>query len=244
MTVCLLTMTTALWAQEKCVCETCECETCVCDTCECCDSTGVRRHVLAARTNLVHDLFVMPGFGIAPSPNVQLEYYPRDGHYTYNLGMTWGTVRKWDRHQFWQVRDFQFELRRYFKGHGEFTGMYVGAYAQGDVYGIGLDAKRGWQGEAAGAGLSAGYVLPLNRKGNFRMEFMLSAGAFISRFDPYVYGNPVTGRDDGFYYYDFLGSASTFIRRNHLFQWYGPTNVGISLTYDILYRRTKHEKDN
>lgn len=198
-----------------------------------------RRHLIALRTNLIHDFFYMPNFGFAPSPNIQLEYYPLDGHWTANAGMTWGTRRKWNSQQFWQVRDFQLEARRYFKGHGEFTGFYLGAFLHGDVYGIGLSQKKGWQGEGAGAGISAGYVLPLNRKGNFRMEFMVGLGAFVSVFDPYVYGNPLTSEKDGFYYYDYLGSATDFKRRNHLFTWFGPTNVGIQLTYDIIYRKKK-----
>ena len=198
-----------------------------------------RRHLLAIRTNLAHDLFYMPQFGWAPSPNLQLEYYPLDGHYTYNLGVTWGNYRHWDTNKFFQVRDFQLEVRRYFRGGGDFTGLYAGAYAQGDVYGIGLSASKGWEGEGGGAGLSLGYVVPLNKKGNFRLEFMMAAGFFLTYYDPYVYGNPLTGTNDDKYYYDYQGSASEFKKRNHRFTWIGPTNFGIQLTYDILYRKPK-----
>lgn len=198
-----------------------------------------RRHLIAVRTNLVHDFFYMPQFGWAFSPNIQLEYYPLDGHYTYNVGMTWGTHRHWDTQEFFQVRDFQLELRRYFKGGGEFTGAYLGAYAHGDKYGIGLSPSKGWEGEGGGAGLTGGYVLPLTKKGNFRLELMASVGYYMTLHDPYVYGNPITGTIDGDYYYDYLGSASEFKKRNHRFTWLGPTNLGIQLTYDIIYRK-KH----
>lgn len=198
------------------------------------------RHLIAVRTNLVHDLFYMPQIGWTPSPNLQFEYYPLDGHWTANLGATWGTRRIWDSQQFWQVRDFQLEARRYFRGGGEFTGLYLGAFAHGDVYGIGLNGDKGWQGEGGGLGASLGYVLPLNRKGNFRLEFMLGAGLFLSRFDPYVYGNPVTGDIDGDYYYNYLGSATDFKRRNYRLSWVGPTNAGIQLTYDIIYRKRNY----
>lgn len=201
------------------------------------DTLKTRRHLIAIRTNLVHDLFYMPKVGWTPSPNLQLEYYPLDGHWTANLGVTWGSYRFWERQQFFQVRDFQVEARRYFKGGGQFTGLYLGAFAHGDVYGIGLNGEKGWQGEGVGAGISAGYVLPLNRKGSLRMEFMLALGMFFSRFDPYVYGNPVTGDMDGDYYYNYLGSATDFVRRNHMLSWFGPTNLGIQLTYDIIYRK-------
>lgn len=200
-----------------------------------------RRHLIAARTNLVHDFFVMPGFGFAPSPNIQFEYYPLGGHYTGNVGITWGTWRKWNTHEFWQVRDIQAEVRRYFVGHGEFIGPYLGLYAHGGKYGIGLDEKKGWQGEYGGAGLTGGYTMALNKKGNFRLEFMASLGCIVTRFDPYVYGNPITGTIDGDYYYNYLGSASEFKRRNHQLVWWGPTNLGIQLTYDIIYRK-RHKK--
>lgn len=196
-----------------------------------------RRHLIAARTNLVHDLFYMPKFGWAFSPNIQFEYYPLKGHYTFNVGMTWGTNRKWDTQEFWQVRDFQMELRRYFKGEGRFIGPYLGAYVHGDKYGIGLDAKEGWEGEGGGAGLSLGFTTRLNKKGSLRLECMVAAGYFMTVFDPYVYGNPITGTIDGDYYYDYLGNASSFKRRNHRFTWLGPTNLGIQLTYDIIYRK-------
>lgn len=196
-----------------------------------------RRHLIALRTNLLHDGFYMPQFGWAFSPNAQLEYYPLDGHYTYNVGLTWGTNRKWDSQEFWQVRDVQLEVRRYFRGGGDFTGLYAGAYAQGSKYGIGLSDTKGWEGEGGGAGLSLGYVMPLNKRGNLRLEFMAALGYYRTYYDPYVYGNPITGTIDGDYYYDYLGNAESFKKRNHVFSWLGPTNLGIQLTYDIIYRK-------
>lgn len=203
-----------------------------------------RRHLLAVRTNLVHDLFYMPQFGWAFSPNIQFEYYPLDGHYTFNAGVTWGTHRHWDTQEFFQVRDIQLEVRRYARGGGQFTGFYLGAYANGGKYGIGLSPSKGWQGEGGGAGITAGYVTPLNKRGNLRLEFMVAAGAYLTLYDPYVYGNPITGTKDGDYYYDYLGSASDFKKRNHRFTWVGPTNVGIQLTYDILYRKKSIKRLN
>lgn len=204
------------------------------------EAPATRRHLVAVRTNLVHDLFYMPNIGFVPSANVQLEYYPKDGHYTWNLGFTWSNHRHRKDHDYFQVRDFQIEARRYFKGHGEFLGTYIGAFAQGDVYGLGLDAKKGWEGAGAGAGLTLGHVMPLNKKKSLRLELMAAAGYYLTRFDPYVYGNPVTGEEDGKYYYKYFGSASDFKKRNHQLTWMGPLNVGVQLTYDIIYRK-KHK---
>lgn len=201
-----------------------------------------RRHLIAVRTNLIHDFFYMPSVGWSPSPNIQLEYYPLSGHLTYNLGMTWGTHRHWDRHEFFQMRDFQFELRRYFQGGGRFMGLYMGAFLEGNVYGIGLDKENGWEGEGGGVGLTIGYVMPLTKKKNLRLEFMAAFGFYMSLYDPYVYGNPVSGLENGKYYYDYLGSASTFRKRNHTLKWFGPTNLGIQLTYDIIYRKKQPKR--
>ena len=202
-----------------------------------------RRHLIALRTNLLHDFFYMPDFGWAPSINAQLEYYPLDGHYTYNLGFTWSNHRHWNEQKFFQIRDLRLEVRRYFKGGGEFIGPYLDVYAHGSIYGIGLSQHRSWQGEGGGGGIGAGYTMALNKQKSLRLEFSVEFGAFYTRYDPYVYGNPITGDITGDnnkdYYYDFIGNASQFKKRNHQFFWLGPTNAGIHLTYDIIYRKRK-----
>ena len=196
-----------------------------------------RRHLIAARTNLVHDLLYVPQFGFAPGGNIQLEYYPLRGHYTLNAGFTFTNHRRWQQHKFFQIRDFQLEARRYFKGNGQFTGLYLGAYAQGVVYGIGFGKDQGWEGEGAGGGISVGYTWKLNRKGSLRLEVSAALGVLYTRYDPYVYGNPYTGTDTGLYYYDYLGNAADFVKRNHQLTWLGPTNAGVHITYDIIYRK-------
>lgn len=207
------------------------------------DTTAVkayaRRHMIAARTNLIHDFLYVPQFGFAPGGNIQLEYYPLSGHYTFNAGFTFHNHRHWNSHKFFQVRDAQLEVRRYFKGGGEFLGTYLGAYAEGTKYGIGFSATKGWEGEGGGAGLSIGHTCKLNKKGSLRLELSMSVGAFVTVYDPYVWGNPINGAIDGLYYYDYHGSTSKFKERNHRFMWFGPTNAGIHLTYDIIYRKKK-----
>ena len=197
-----------------------------------------RQRMLAVRTNLLHDFLVMPKIGWVPSANLQLEYFPSDGHFTYNMGFTFSNHRHWKDKQFFQVRQLQLELRRYFKGDAQFVGPFLYATAEGAIYGIGLTKGKGNEGEGGGAGIGAGYSLPLNRKGSLRLEFTADLGFFITRYDPYVYGNPLTGNSvDDKYYYDYTGHPSQFKKRNHRFTWMGPTNVGIHITYDILYRK-------
>lgn len=199
-----------------------------------------RRPVVAIRTNLIRDFFYMPKFGWAPSLDVQLEFFPHYSHYTANMAFTWSNHRHWDTQEFFQVRDGQLEVRRYFRSPGEYYGFFLGAYAQFAKYGIGLDAETGWQGEAWGAGLDIGYSLRLTPKGHLRLEFAMKLGYLGSVFDRYVYGNPVTGETDGLYYYDFIGNADDFRKRNTLLTWGGPTDLSIALTYDIIYSARQH----
>lgn len=199
----------------------------------------VRRHLIAVRTNLVHDLLYVPQFGWAYGGNIQLEYYPLRGHYTLNAGFTFTNHRHWSERKFFQVRDAQLELRRYFKGGGAFIGPYLGIYGEGTAFGIGFSENKGWEGEGGGGGLSLGYTCPLNHKGSLRLELSASLGIFITRYDPYVYGDPISREETGLYYYNYLGNSSDFKKRNHQFTWFGPTNLGIQLTYDIIYRKKK-----
>ena len=57
-------------------------------------------------------------------------------------------------------------------------------------------------------------------------------GYYETRYDPYHAGDPYKGK----YYYDWEGDVEDFIRRNHRLRWFGPTGVGISVSYDLLYR--------
>lgn len=210
-----------------------------------------RQHMLALRTNVLYDGFYMPRYGWAPTPDVHLEYYPRRGHYTYNAGITISDWEHWKTYEFWQIQDLNFEVRRYLThirrapadaGKDRdviadyYMGPYVGLNLDVNRYGIGLDDNTGWEGEGFGGGINFGYVMPLCKSYRWRLEFSLGLGMYISKYDPYVYRNPLTGEDDGLYYYDWTLSADLFRKRNYRLTWFGPTNFGIHLTYDILYR--------
>ena len=205
------------------------------------ESEYPRRHMIAVRTNLLHDFLYVPQFGFAPGANIQAEYYPLSGHYTFNAGFTFTNHRHWDTQKFMQIRDFQLSVRRYFKGGGEFVGPYLDGYAEFMKYGIGFGPDKGWQGEGGGAGIGVGHTWNLNKRGNLRLEVSASLGFFVTRYDPYVWGNPVNGSIDGLYYYDYHGNTSEFKERNHRFMWLGPTNAGVHITYDIIYRKRGKE---
>lgn len=197
-----------------------------------------RKRMLALRTNLIQDFLWLPHFQwAAMMPNLQAEYFPLQGHYTYNAGFSFSNYRHWSASKFFQVRDIRAGVRRYFRGGGRFEGSFVGAYGEATFYGIGYNDDKGWEGEGGGAGLTAGHTMRLNRRGSLRLELTASLGAFFSKQDPYVWGNPRSRLVTGLFYYRYTGRAEDFRKRQHHFFWIGPTNVGIQITYDILYHK-------
>ncbi len=214
-----------------------------------------RRHVLALRTNLLYDFLYMPRYGWAPSPNIAVEFFPKKGRFTYNFELTYPDWEHFDAQRFWQIHDYKFTARCYTRRnkvaprdtHGfpnehvrdYYRGFFVGPYIHAGRYGIGFNKQDGWEGEYLGGGLELGYTLPLTKSNRWRLEFTASVGGVISKYDPYVWGNPISGEEDGLYYYDWTHSAEFFIKRNHRFTWLGPTGLGIHLTYDLFYKRVR-----
>ena len=112
-----------------------------------------------------------------------------------------------------------------------FRGLYLQAYAHVALFGLCFDADRGWVGEGAGGGIGVGYVMPLSKKGHWRLEFGLQAGYFRCKYDPYQYENPVDpSYSDHLYYYKWSLDPALFEKRQYRYNWLGPTRVGITLT--------------
>ncbi len=199
-----------------------------------------RREVLSVKTNLLFDA--------AATPNVAIEYYPLRGHFTFGASLDCPWWQNYGEQRYWQIRNYQLEARYYLKsgdmlqhGYGNgpaFRGWYLQAYAHAGLYSICFDANSGYEGEGVGAGLGAGYVLPLGKKSRWRMEFGLQVGFFRTWYDPYQWLCPVDPTEGGdLYYYKWTGKPEDFKERQHRFTWLGPTRIGITLTYDLLYRK-------
>ncbi len=208
-----------------------------------------RRELLSVKTNLLYDLAYVPGYDrFCPIPNVAVEYYPLHGHFTYGASLDFPWWQHYNEHKFFQIRNYQLEARYYLKdggvehtGYGRgaaFKGWYAQAYAQAGLFGICFDKKRGWEGEGVGGGVGFGYVLPLTRTGHWRLEFGAQLGVFYTKYDPYQYESVLyPDRHDNLYYYKWNKFGNLFKRRQHQFTWFGPTRVGVTITYDLLYRR-------
>ena len=219
-------------------------------------ASSCRRELLSLRTNLLEWAAYVPQYGWCPMPNVALEYYPRHGHWTYGASFDcpWWVGNN-TNHKYFELRNYQLEARYYLRssdksyddvdrhivaeGQPAFQRWYVQAYTHAFLYQIGFTAQKGWIGEGLGGGLGFGYVLPLSHDGRWRLDLGMQAGYFWTQYDPFVYGKPAYhgGEIDGSYYYDTDLYRDNFQKRMHRFSWFGPTRVGITLSYDLLYRR-------
>ena len=210
-----------------------------------------RRELLAIKTNLLFDFAYMPGYNRwCPIPNVALEFYPLRGHFTVGASFDCPWWQDYDAHKYFQIRNYQLESRYYLRsgdmgsnppGKGPaFRGLYLQGYAHLGLFGICFDADRGWVGEGLGAGVGAGYVMSLSKKGHWRLEFGLQVGFYACKYDPYQYENPVDPNyRDHLYYYKWTQDPSLFKKRQYRYSWLGPTRIGVTLTYDLLYRRVQ-----
>ena len=212
-----------------------------------------RRELLSVKTNLLGYVGYMPNYGrYCPIPNVAIEYYPLHGHFTYGASFDCPWWQNYWDHKYFQIRNYQLETRYYFRtgdinvrheGKGAaFRGLYLQAYGHVGLYSICFDEERGWIGEGGGGGIGIGYVLPLSKKGHWRMEFQLQAGVFVTKYDPYQWENPVNpAYRDHLYYYDWKEKPSLFKERQYRFTWIGPTRIGVTLSYDLLYRKARQK---
>ena len=215
-----------------------------------------RRELLSVKTNLLELVAYVPQYGFCPMPNIAVEYYPKHGHWTFggSLDFPWW-VGNTSNHKYFELNNLQFETRYYLRnsdlsysdddqtqpaeGEAAFRGLYLQGYAHAFLYQIGFTAKKGWIGEGLGAGLGLGYVMPLSKDGHWRLDFGAQVGFFRTQYDPFVYGKPVYhgGEIDGQYYYNTDLYRDEFTKRQHRYSYLGPTRVGITLSYDLLYRR-------
>lgn len=208
------------------------------------------RELLSLKTNILFDFAYVPGYDRwCPIPNVALEYYPKKGHWTYGASFDFPWWQDYDGHKYFQVRNYQLETRYYIHSNdasktkdvsAAFKGLFLQGYAHVGLFCVSFDENRGWIGEGVGAGVGVGYVLPISKKEHWRLEFSAQLGAFRCKYDPFQYENPVdkTYRD-GLYYYKWKLDASLFKKRQYRYTWLGPARVGITLCYDLIYRKKR-----
>ena len=195
---------------------------------------GPIRPIFGLSTNVLYDITYIPHYGLTSAPSFSLEYYPaRSRHFTFGADVEWPMWKHWDDHRFFQVNNVTLWARRYFPTCEErFHGLYLFANANAARFGLGYEAK-GWEGEGIGASIGVGHKWTFGRR--LFLDLGIAAGAFYSRYDPYIYGNDATRR----YYYDYAGDPETFKERNHRWFWFGPTRAYVSFGIDLFNRNRR-----
>ena len=184
----------------------------------------------AIKTNLLADALPYTPFGVSFTPNVQVEIYTH----------LWGTSLEFEylfpwwhndnTHKYWQILSGTLGVRKYL--NNEYYGHYLGIYGSTFAYDICKSADAGWQGEAFSAGLTYGYAFR-TKVPKLKIEAFVRVGYVNSHLDRYYAPDPFEGK----YYYSWNRRASDFIPRQYVLNYVGPTMVGVSLTYDIIWVR-------
>ena len=185
--------------------------------------------VLNVRTNLLYDM--------ATVLNVGVEYYPTNSHWTFLADWTFPWWSHDKSHLYLQMLNGQLEARRYFRKDIYHTGYYLSAYGHANLYDFSFNAEDAWQGEGWGAGIGLGYVWRLDNSHRWKMEAFVKLGYYQTLYDPYHASDPYNGK----YYHDWEGMPEDFIPRNHRLRWFGPTGAGITISYDLIYKRVKRK---
>ncbi len=202
------------------------------------DSTHVTIPILSVKTNLLAEAYWFPNLGFCPTPNAQAELYliNRDdytkSHTSLGLEYDFPWWSNDENHKYYQFLNWTLEYRWYFRKDNSFTGLYLGPYAHLGYYDIGLKTKKGWQGEGTGAGLLAGYVWRIGQSRHWKLDVYARGGFFYTKYDSYHPGDPFAG----YYYYDWNGKKSAFKQRNNYFWRLNVNEIGISISYDLLFR--------
>ena len=178
------------------------------------------------KSNLLYDALLVPNLGV--------EFYLNNRYsVAANYSLAWWSNDP--RHHYMQLIDVELEGRRYFRGNDTHTGHYLSVYGHANLYDFSFDAERAWQGEGIGIGIGYGYIWQPFKNKRWKLDAFLRVGFYQSHYDPYHAGDPYAGK----YYYDWEGLIENFQRRNHRLRWFGPTGLGVSISYDIFKVRTK-----
>ena len=184
--------------------------------------------ILSIKTNILLDVIPYSPFGISFTPNIQAEMYT----WFHGLSVEFEYMFPWyhndSNHKCYQILNGTVGIRKYF--NNEYTKWYVGIYGNTGYFDLSINEEKGWQGEEHGAGLSLGYVI---KKNNIRFEPYIRIGWIGGKFDPYHAGDPFSGK----YYYDWYQKASDFQPRRYNINYFGPTMIGINISYDIIHIR-------
>lgn len=181
--------------------------------------------ILAIKTNLASDILA--------TPNVQGELYT----HLWGLSLEFDYTFPWwykdyDSYFYYQILNGSAGIRKYF--NNKYTGHWIGIYANTAVYDLCFWNKdKGWQGEVYGAGIGYGYVFKSKEYPRIKFEPYIRLGWFNTKFDTYHASQPWNEK----YYYDWTLRAEDFIPRRFKMNYFGPTEIGFNITFDLICLR-------
>jgi len=178
--------------------------------------------ILAIKTNVASDAIL--------TPNIQAELYT----WLWGLSLEFDYTFPWyhkdyDKYFYYQILNGTAGIRKYF--NNKYTGHWIGIYANTAIYDICFWNKdKGWQGEVYGAGIGYGYVFQSKKYPRFKFEPYIRLGWFNTKFDTYHVSQPWNEK----YYYNWYSRASDFVPRRFNMNYFGPTEIGINITFDLI----------
>lgn len=134
-----------------------------------------------------------------------------DNNWAVLVNGSWTTWSWNDKARRYALREIAPEVRYYL---GKETGGYFGASYKVGSFNYKF-SQTGKQGDIMGGGITGGYVLKLNNA--FSLDFSLGLGYIHAGYDEYVLMDGVRMRS---------GEGSK--------NWWGPTNIGVSLVWNVF----------
>lgn len=189
--------------------------------------------MLNVKTNLLYDLaLVVPQYGWAPTPNVSLEFMPRDGHITAVAEWMGSGWRSDKRLKTYILKNLLLEGRHYLQGDAAYTRHYFAAYGNMGEFDIQFSATKAWIngqfGKAWGCGIGWGYVRRIGQS-PWKWEVNAAVGYLHTPYDSY---HPAEDwAVQGNFYYNWHDDSTKFEKRRSTFNYFGLTRLGIS--YDL-----------
>lgn len=131
-------------------------------------------HKLAVKTNLLYDAALLP--------NIEVEWrFNSDWSVALEGGVAWWG--RYSHNRSYRLALIDPEVRRWIRPRGPWHGLYVGIFAGGGIYDLQNSSRRGYRGEGAMGGVSAGYMWPISRC--LSLEAEIGAGYLYTRYKEY-----------------------------------------------------------
>ena len=167
-----------------------------------------QKSLLAVKTNLVNDALL--------SPSIELEYrFAPHWSVVADYSIAWW--KRTEVHWYYQLMQFNPELRYWFRTDSFWRGHYVGIFVGAGYYDL-ENGYRGYKGEHILSGLSYGYMFPIGKR--LSLDAGIGIGAMVTEYEEYL---PM----DGHYVYQQTSRT----------RYFGPLKLRLALTWCIDHQK-------